>query len=135
MSELSSRAAALHGPDHNCAQAVLLCFCEKYGLDPATADALACGLGGGARCGELCGALSGAILVVGLKTGAAGREPCATEVRRLTDAFRAKAGAVRCHELLGSLAAPATPEQQAARKTRCGGFIRLAVETLEEMGY
>lgn len=135
MSKLSDRAVALHADGHNCAQSVLLVFCEKYGLTPETADALASGLGGGARCGELCGALSGAVLVVGLKKGGEGREVCAAEVTRLTDAFRAKTGALRCDDLLGALSEPHTPAEQAQRKTRCGGFIRLAVETLEQMDY
>ena len=135
MSILSDRAAALHGPEHNCAQAVLLCFCEKYGLDARTADALACGLGGGARCGELCGAVSGAVLVIGLRKGAEGRQRCAAEVMRLTNVFRQKFGAIRCDDLLGPLSTPKGPDDLAARKARCGACIRTVVEELEAMGY
>ena len=134
MNELADRADALHRQGHNCAQSVLLSFCEKYGLDPALADAMACGLGGGARCGELCGALSGGVLVVGLKKGAEGREPCAVEVRKLIAAFRGREPSLRCAELLGPLYVPQTPEERAARMDQCCGYIRLVAETLAQLG-
>ncbi|MEA5039357.1 MAG: C-GCAxxG-C-C family protein [Clostridiaceae bacterium] len=141
MSERSERAVAEHGRGFNCAQSVLRMFCEDYGLNARDAAALACGLGGGARCGELCGAASGAVLAIGLRYGQReaedqeGKRHCAEETKRFLEAFQERCGALRCADLLGKLYGERTPAQEQQRGVLCGGFIRMAVELLEEMGY
>lgn len=54
----------------NCAQAVLLAFCEDYGMDRETAMMIAASFGagmGGLR--ETCGTVTGANMVIGLAKG------------------------------------------------------------------
>ncbi|HSW58528.1 MAG TPA: C-GCAxxG-C-C family (seleno)protein, partial [Dehalococcoidales bacterium] len=52
----------------NCAQSVLLAFCEELGLDRATALRLTMGFGGGmGHTGGTCGAVVGAYLIFGLQ--------------------------------------------------------------------
>lgn len=141
MSKRSDRAAAAHKSGFNCAQSVLLAFCESYGLDERAAAGLASALGGGLRCGEVCGAASGAALVIGLKHGQRdahdqkSKAHCNEEIKRFMSAFGEKYGAVRCADLLGDLYGERTPEQELRRGALCDGFIRKAVELLEAMGY
>ena len=55
---------------YNCAQAVLIAYCEELGLDKDTAAMLSCSFGGGmGRLREVCGAVSGMFLVAGFKKG------------------------------------------------------------------
>ena len=55
---------------YNCAQAVLLAFCDDLGFDEQTALMLASPFGGGiGRMREVCGAFTGAVMVLGLKFG------------------------------------------------------------------
>ena len=55
---------------YNCAQAVLIAYCDELGLDKDTAAMLSCSFGGGmGRLREVCGAVSGMFLVAGIKKG------------------------------------------------------------------
>lgn len=141
MSKRSDRAVAAHKSGFNCAQSVLLAFCDRYEIDERMAAGVASALGGGLRCGEVCGAASGAALVIGLKYGqrdAADQQSkahCNEEIKRFMFAFGEKCGAVRCADLLGELYGAPTPEQELRRGAMCDGFIRTAVELLEGMGY
>ena len=63
-----SQALEYHSKGFNCAQSVVLPFCEELGLDYTVLSRVAEGFGGGMGGYELiCGALSGAIIVAGLK--------------------------------------------------------------------
>lgn len=91
----------------NCAQAVLLPFADRFGLDPRTAMRLTAGLGGGlGRLREVCGAVSGMALVLGLEQGnedprdAAARAKTNANVQRLARLFRERHGSIVCRELL-----------------------------------
>ena len=54
----------------NCAQAVLLAFCEDYGMDKDTAMMIAASFGAGmAGLRSTCGTVTGANMVIGLATG------------------------------------------------------------------
>ena len=54
----------------NCAQAVLLAFCEDYGMERETALTIAAGFGSGmAGLRETCGTVTGANMVIGLAKG------------------------------------------------------------------
>lgn len=53
---------------YNCAQAVLLAFCDDLGFDKNTAAMLAAPFGGGmGRLREVCGTVSGMYMVLGLR--------------------------------------------------------------------
>lgn len=62
-------ALQLYHKGFNCAQAVVLPFCEELGLDKDTMVKAIEGLGGGmSNHKSVCGALSGSIFVAGLKS-------------------------------------------------------------------
>lgn len=64
----SIEALQNHHKGFNCAQAVVLPFCDELGLDKETAARAMEGFGGGMGGYELtCGALSGAVFVAGIK--------------------------------------------------------------------
>ena len=103
------KAAELFAQKNNCAQSVLMAFCESYGLDSTMATKLASGLGGGlGRKGEICGAANGACLVLGLETGSREDIPenekkkyVYDRIQEFLDAFRQQCGAVTCRDLIG----------------------------------
>lgn len=128
MNTAADNAVALFDSGRNCAQSVLLTFCEKYGLPADTAAHMSNPLGGGARCGELCGALSGAVLVVGLRCGDLGREECAAKTHEVVEAFRARFGLLRCVQLTENVS-------KEEKHAHCRQFVRGAAEILEQLGY
>ena len=70
--DLAGKAGEHFAVGCNCAQAVLRCFAEQYGLDADTALRLATGFGVGMGRGGACGAVSGAVMVLGLAGGGGG---------------------------------------------------------------
>lgn len=128
----------------NCAQAVLLAFCDLTGLDEETAMRLTSGMGGGmGRLREVCGAVSSAFLLLGLLRGhgtvPAGEEK-AEDYRRIqafAARFERENGSYLCRELLAGVTsdrAP-TPEPRTAQyyeRRPCAALVRSAAELLEE---
>ena len=54
----------------NCAQAVVVAFCDLTGLEPDFAKRMSCGFGGGGgRQREVCGAGSGMVMVLDMRYG------------------------------------------------------------------
>jgi C_GCAxxG_C_C family probable redox protein len=54
---------------HNCAQSILLTYCEDYNISKETAAQIFAAFGGGiAKQGEVCSTLIGALAVLGLKS-------------------------------------------------------------------
>ncbi len=93
---------------YNCAQAVLLAFCQDFGLDPETALRLSSSFGGGmGRLREVCGAVSGMFMVAGLAVGYS--DPKATDEKKdhyttiqgLAKKFQEENGSILCRDLLG----------------------------------
>lgn len=84
----------------NCAQAVLLAFCEDYGLDRDTAMMLGTSFGSGmAGLRETCGTVTGANMVIGLALGK--NKPAANAAfRKFAEEFKEKNGSLVCRELL-----------------------------------
>ncbi|MEG1547246.1 MAG: C-GCAxxG-C-C family protein [Clostridia bacterium] len=129
----------------NCAQSVLIAYCEDFGLDEPTALRLCEGFGGGvAGNGMLCGALSGAVAVLGLYAGRTqGQDAKQAKARtnmlcnKLLAGFKQELGYVDCSALLGHDIA--TPEGSAnamnsgARKRVCPSCIALACELLDKI--
>lgn len=84
----------------NCAQAVLLAFCEDYGFDKETAKLISASFGagmGGLR--ETCGTVAGANMVIGLAKGSR-RPEAVSAFRQFAAQFREKNGSLVCRELL-----------------------------------
>ncbi len=134
--ERSQEAVALFCDSCNCAQSVLIPFCEDFGLDSPTALRLADGFGGGiAGKGRTCGAVTGGIMALGLYFGR--RDPGDAEGARLTrrksneliDRFEAECGSSMCAELLstGNTGIPHT------RSSQCAGFVETAARIVGEL--
>lgn len=129
----------------NCAQSVLLVFCETYGMDKENALKATSGFGGGFRSGEICGAVSGAVAVIGLKYGQHLAEDtdsklnCNAKTVAFMDAFRSKNQSVVCRDILGHDLSTKEGFEDAQTKnlfkTLCADMVKSAVETLEELGY
>jgi C_GCAxxG_C_C family probable redox protein len=117
----------------NCAQAVLRCFADRYGLDADTAVRLATGFGVGMGRGGACGAVSGAVMALGLAGGGGGPDGAAAKAatydraRAFYDRFLERHGSLICRDLMGL--DPSTPDglEQARREgrfaDRCSRFV------------
>lgn len=125
----------------NCAQAVLVTYCEQFGLDRETALKLSCGMGGGmGRNQETCGAVTGAYLVIGLKYGQhQEQDSCAKEetyqlVREFSQRFTARNKSTSCRELLGVdlMHGDKAVASQRVREV-CPQAVRDAAEILESI--
>ena len=93
---------------YNCCQAVVLAYNDLFGMDDATAAAIASGFGGGmGRMREVCGSVSGMTLLAGFISPAsdptvkADRTANYALVQELAGEFRKKNGSIICKELLG----------------------------------
>lgn len=91
----------------NCAQAVLLAFCEDFGMDRETAMMISAPFGGGmGRLREVCGTVSGMNMVLGLakrgykKGDNASKAQLYKDVQTLAEKFREDNGSIICRELL-----------------------------------
>ncbi|MBQ3356628.1 MAG: C_GCAxxG_C_C family protein [Oscillospiraceae bacterium] len=128
---------------YNCAQAVLLAFCDRTGLDEATAARLTSGFGGGiGRLREVCGAANGAFMVISLlygDDGVAPRERKGALYARIQDfaaRFKAHNGSYLCRELLAGVTADQKPlpDNRTAeyyKKRPCAEIVRDAADMLD----
>lgn len=129
---------------YNCAQAVSSVFTEDTGVPEEIILRTAIGFGGGmGRTGGTCGAVSGAVIVIGLMAGST--DPAEKEAKELTytltqefiERFTEKYGSVSCTVLLGcdlsTREGSARAREENLTRTLCPGYIRDAVEILEEV--
>lgn len=93
---------------YNCAQAVLLAFCEDFGLEKETALMMSAPFGGGmGRLREVCGAFSGVNMVLGLYEGKYDikdnqkKAKLYKDVQALAEKFKEDNGSIICRDLLG----------------------------------
>lgn len=128
---------------HNCAQAVLVAFCDVTGLEPTVASRLSSSFGGGiGRLREVCGAVSGMVMVAGLLYGYddPGKEDAEKKahyqrIQELCARFREEAGSIICRELLDNPSADPNPSPRTEEyyKTRpCARYVMLAARILDE---
>ena len=132
---------------YNCAQSVLIAFCDETGLTREQAARLASTFGGGmGRMREVCGAVSAMFMVEGLLRGYS--DPKAKEeksaayarVRALADRFREQNHSIICRDLI--IDAETTPGNEPEARTKeyyerrpCGSYVADAARILaEELG-
>ena len=108
---------------YNCAQAVLVPFAERFGLDEETAFHIGMGFGGGMRTGSVCGAITGGLMVLGL---AGYDEPSDVQefIRQMQEKHE---GMTLCSDLLQYNA-----ERGGVKREFCDRQIYDAVEILED---
>ena len=93
---------------YNCCQAVVLAYCDLFGMDEKTAASLSSGFGGGmGRMREVCGSVRGMVMLSGMLSPAdnpsdkAGRTANYALVQEVAGEFRNINGSIICRELLG----------------------------------
>ena len=137
------KAAELFMNDCNCAQAVLVAFCDVTGLDETFAARISSGFGGGmGRMREVCGAVSGMVMVLDQLYGYTdpGEEDCNKAahyalVQELAGKFREQVGSIVCREILDNPPSDPNPTPRTAefyKKRPCARMVILAAEILDE---
>ena len=90
--------------DYNCAETILRCIDEEYGIGLTEDDfKLVSAFGGGMGCGSSCGALCGAMAALGrltVKTRAHATDGFKDTCADLVEEFRKKLGNTDCSELV-----------------------------------
>ena len=125
---------------YNCAQSVLLAFCEDLCIDEEEALKISCGFGGGmGGQGETCGAVSGAYMIIGLKYGRVkledkqAKEKTYLLIREFAEKFKKKNRYISCRELLGMDLLSEEKTVLSERKNKvCPQMVRDAAEIVEE---
>lgn len=142
--ERVQRAREYFRSGYNCAQSVVLAYCDVFGLDPAFAAKLTSAFGGGmGRMREVCGTVSGMAFLTGLISPA--DNPSDMEARKrnyaliqeLAGEFRQRNGSIVCRELLGlgrTQESPMPSERTAEyyRKRPCAEYVADAARIVGE---
>ena len=138
----TTKAAELFVNGYNCAQAMLVAYCDVTGLTPEFSARLASSFGGGmGRMREVCGAVSGMLMVAGLLYGydTPGDDTVKKEhyrlVQQLAGKFREEAGSIICREILDNPPSDPNPTPRTAEFYRvrpCARLLVLAARILDE---
>lgn len=143
MNSKSNNAIEHFSKGFNCGQAVLIVFCEKYGLDRDTALKLSTGIGGGFRSGNICGCGSAGALIVGLKYGHSNAEDkeskdlCYGKTQEFLEEFKKLKGSIVCKEILGHDVSTIQGREAASPlfETVCKNLIGDTANLLEKLNY
>lgn len=130
---------------YNCSQAVLLAFCENFGLEKETALKISEPFGGGmGRMREVCGTVTGMFMVLGLAMGNSDAKDGSTKknvyksVQELAAKFKEDNGSIICRELLGfqknnkESYVPSERTNEYYKKRPCPELCKYAADILEE---
>lgn len=130
---------------YNCSQAVLLAFCEDFGLEKETALKVSEPFGGGmGRMREVCGTVTGMFMVLGLAMGNSDAKDGSTKknvyksVQELAAKFKEDNGSIICRELLGfqknnkESYVPSERTNEYYKKRPCPELCKYAADILEE---
>ncbi len=136
------KAAELFLSGYNCAQAMLVAYCDVTGLTPDFSAKLASSFGGGmGRMREVCGAVSGMLMVASILYGygTPGDDAVKKEhyqlVQFLSGKFREEVGSIICRELLNNPPSDPNPTPRTAefyRQRPCARFLVLAAGILDD---
>ena len=136
------KAAELFLGGYNCAQAVMVAFCDVTGLEERFAAKMASSFGGGmGRMREVCGAVSGMLLVAGLLYGYdtpgddVSKKAQYGTVQALSGRFREKVGSIVCREILKNPPSDPNPSPRTAEyyaQRPCARMVMVAAEILDD---
>lgn len=142
MTDHSIYAAELFMKGYNCAQAVMVAFCDMTGLEEGYAAKMVSSFGGGmGRLREVCGAVSGMLAVAGILYGYDDPQDDAAKkahyalVQELAGKFREQAGSIVCRELLKNPPSDPKPSprtEEYYKQRPCARFVYLAAQILDE---
>lgn len=134
------RAVGYFMEGYNCAQSVVLAYCDVIGIDQDTAKKISAPFGGGmGRLREMCGACSGMFMLMGFKypvtdaNNQAIKEENYTAVQRTANEFKDYFGSYICADLLKLDRIPQHPfpSNRNARyyaERPCSRFVAVAAE-------
>ena len=135
------KAAELFLQGYNCAQAVVVAFCDVTGLDADFSARMASSFGGGmGRMREVCGAVSGMLMVAGLLYGYEtpgddiSKKEHYTRVQLLAGRFREQVGSIVCREILKNPPSDPNPTPRTEdfyKKRPCARMVLLAGQILD----
>ena len=139
----STKAAELFLSGSNCAQAIVVAFCDVTGMDEGFASKISCSFGGGmGRMREVCGAVSGMLMVAGLLYGYddPGEEDCNKKahyqlVQELAGIFREEIGSIICRDILNNPPSDPNPTPRTAefyRQRPCARMVMTAARILDD---
>ena len=139
----STKAAELFLSGSNCAQAIVVAFCDVTGMEESLAAKFSSSFGGGmGRMREVCGAVSGMLMVAGLLYGYEdpGEGDCNKKahyqlVQQLAGAFREEIGSIVCRDILKNPPSDPnpTPRTEEFYKQRpCARMVMTAARILDE---
>ncbi|MDR2911370.1 MAG: C-GCAxxG-C-C family protein [Bacteroidales bacterium] len=101
---------------YNCAQSVVLAYCDIIGLDKETAAKMSLSFGGGiGRMREVCGTITAMAMMAGFRYPAANPTDKGlytlnySVVRKMTELFRQSNGTIKCSELVRQVKADTRP--------------------------
>ena len=137
------KAADLFLSGSNCAQAIVVAFCDVTGMEESLAAKFSSSFGGGmGRLREVCGAVSGMLMVAGLLYGYedSGEDDCNKKehyklVQYLAGRFREEVGSIVCREILKNPPSDPNPSPRTAEyyATRpCARMVMTAARILDE---
>ncbi|MEE1037497.1 MAG: C-GCAxxG-C-C family protein [Oscillospiraceae bacterium] len=138
----SMYAAELFLGGYNCAQSIVVAFCDVTGLEKDFAARFSSSFGGGmGRMREVCGAVSGMLMVAGLLYGYetpgddVSKKAHYQLVQELSGKFREEVGSIVCREILKNPPSDPNPTPRTAEfyKTRpCARMVITAARILDE---
>ena len=138
----SVKAAELFLSGYNCAQAVMVAFCDVTGLEEKAAAKMISAFGGGmGRMREVCGAVSGMFMVLSLLYGY--DEPgddrakmlLYQQVQQLGQKFREENGSIVCREILDNPPSDPNPSPRTVEyyaKRPCARMVMTAARLMDE---
>ena len=140
--ERVQKAIDLFEGGYNCSQAVVLAYCDHFGLDFETAAKLSSSFGGGmGRLREVCGAVSGMLMVAGVLYGYDAADDDGAKmahyalVQELAGQFREQVGSIICREILKnppSDPAPTPRTEEFYKQRPCARMVYLAARIMED---
>ena len=140
--EHSTKAAELFLQGYNCAQAVMVAFCDLTGLSADAAAKQASGFGGGmGGLREVCGAVSGMTMVLSYlygydsPTDDGAKKLVYCQVRELAEKFREQTGSIICREILKNPPTDPNPSPRTAEyyaKRPCARMVMIAAGLLDD---
>ena len=138
----SIKAAELFLSGYNCAQAVMVAFCDVTGLEEKAAAKMISAFGGGmGRMREVCGAVSGMFMVLSLLYGYddpgddRAKMQLYQQVQQLGQKFREENGTIICREILDNPPSDPNPSPRTAEynaKRPCARMVMTAARLMDE---
>ena len=142
--ERAEKARQLFYDGYNCAQSVVLAYCDYFDIDPSLVASISAPLGGGmGRLREVCGAVSGMFMVLGLyyKNDApadlAKRKLVYTAVQELAAKSKELNGSIICRELLNldhksDIPTPEARTEAYYKRRPCANYVASAARLVGE---